>query len=452
VIQLTVQGADSVGTDGQGNLVLATPVGNLTEHAPVIYQDVNGVQQAVSGQFVVEGGNQVGFQVGAYDASQPLVIDPVLGYSTYFGGSGDDYAAGIAVDGAGNAYITGYTASANFPTLNPPQGAYSGSGDAFVAKFNPTGTLIYSTYVGGSAQDNGSSIAVDAAGAAYITGQTYSTNFPTQNALQNTYGGSADAFVTKLSPSGSSLSYSTYLGGSGYEVGYGIAVSATGNAYVTGSTGSTNFPTQAPYQAIYAQGGADAFVSEFNTAGSALVYSTYFGGPSGDTGWGIALDGAGDAYIVGDTGSTNLSTQNAFQGTSGGSDDAFIAKFNPTGSSLIYSSYLGGSGADIAFGVAVDSAGNAYVTGDTTSTNFPTQNAYQGTYGGGSFDAFVAKVSADGTSLIYSTYLGGSNYDIAHGITVDTTGNAYVVGDTFSTDFPTLCPTRNLCHFFPLNW
>ena len=264
------------------------------------------------------------FNVPEYDKTRPLIIDPVLVYSTYLGGSGMDGGRGIAVDSSGNVYVTGVTWSTNFPTQNAYQGTYGGNGDAFVTKLNPSGSLVYSTYLGGSDWDEGYGIAVDSSGNAYVAGWTKSTGFPTQNAFQRTFGGGIlDAFVTKLNPSGS-LVYSTYLGGSRADWGNGIAVDSSGNACVTGVTGSTNFPTQNAFQRTFG-GNGDAFVTQLNPSGS-LVYSTYLGGSGGDVGVGIAVDSSGNAYVTGDTESTGFPTQNAFQRTFGGGWDAFVTK------------------------------------------------------------------------------------------------------------------------------
>jgi hypothetical protein len=359
-----------------------------------------------------------------------------LVYSTYLGGGNADEAQAIAVDGSGNAYVTGHTWSTNFPTQNPYQtDPGDGRFDVFVTKLSASGSsLVYSTYLGGTSDEIGQDIAVDGSGNAYVTGWTWSTNFPTQNPYQTRQGGD-DVFVTKLSASGSSIVYSTYLGGSGGEPGDGIAVDDSGNAYVTGLTNSTDFPTQSPYQTY--QGGSDVFVSKLSASGSSLVYSTYLGGTSRDNGYDIAVDDSGNAYVTGLTYSTDFPTQSPYQ-TDQDSADVFVAKLSASGSSLVYSTYLGGNGVDIGDGVAVDGSGNAYVTGLTYSTDFPTQSPYQTDQD--SADVFVAKLSASGSSLVYSTYLGGSYTDCGYSIAVDGSGNAYVTGGTHSTNFPTQNP------------
>src|ERR1019366_1036278 len=378
---------------------------------PVVYQEKDGTRREIAASYAITAANRVTFELAKYDASRPLYIDPLI-YSTYLGGSWYDSGSAIAVDSAGNAYVTGVTNSTDFPTMNPLQPANGGGYDAFVAKINPAGSaLVYSTYLGGSGDDWGNGIAVDGAGNAYVVGQTASTDFPTVNPLQPANGGGA----------------------------YGIAVDSAANAYVVGQTASTDFPTVNPLQPIYGGGGDDAFVTKLNPTGSALVYSTYLGGSNGDGAYGIAVDSAANAYVTGITYSSDFPTKNPLQGFES-IEDVFVTKLNPAGSALVYSTYLGGSDSDLGNGIAVDNAGNAYVTGHTASTNFPTTpGAFQTTFGG-NVDAFVTKLNPAGSAMVYSTYLGGSDYDSGSGIAVDSAGNAYVVGVTASTDFPTMNP------------
>jgi hypothetical protein len=368
----------------KGDLV----VGEVIFHKPVVYQPATNHEtpvthkELIDGKFLLTGAHEVQFQIAAYDRSKPLVIDPTLTYSTYLGGSGDNIGRSIAVDASGNAYVTGITTSTNFPI--------------------------------------------------------------TPGAFQTTLGGFGDAFVSKLNAAGSALVYSTYLGGSDNDAGYGIAVDASGHAYVTGTTLSSNFPTtlgalQTTFGGGSVPGQGDAFVSKLNAAGSALVYSTYLGGSSDESGHSIAVDASGSAYVTGFTTSSNFPiTPGAFQTTLGGAgEDAFVSKLNAAGSALVYSTFLGGRGGESGHSIAVDASGSAYVTGFTTSSNFPiTPGAFQTTLGGAGEDAFVSKLNAAGSALVYSTYLGGSSYDAGIGIAVDTSGDAYVIGQTFSANFP----------------
>jgi beta-propeller repeat-containing protein len=461
-IALCFEGADRLEVDAQGDLILYVGDGAIRQRKPVIYQEVQGVRKEIQGGYVLTNDHQVSFQVAAYDARRPLVIDPILVYSTYLGGTnGGENGTGIAVDAAGNAYVTGHTGAIDFPTVNPLQPDSGGQTDVFVSKLNRSGSaLMYSTYLGGSDGDDSSSIAVDASGSAYVTGSTASADFPTINAFQPVFGGGEpagggflDAFVAKLDPTGSTLLYASYLGGStgsgtsgGAEVGLGIAVDVSGNAYVTGVTGSTDFPTVNALQSARA-GNGDAFVAKISASGNALLYSTYLGGGSldpgvgqdlvnPDTGADIAVDQAGNAYVTGYTASSDFPTLNAFQSDRHGTFDAFVTKLNPTGSAIVYSTYIGGSGGEIGHGIAVDAVGNAYVTGLTDSTDFPTVNPSQSVLGGSS-DAFVIKLNPAGFALVYSTYIGGPASDDSYGIAVDLAGNAYITGVTYSDTFPT---------------
>jgi hypothetical protein len=450
-IHLAYAGAEGVSLSRSGKLLIDTPLGTLRDARPQSFQRIDGRRVPVNSRYALAG-NSYGFAVGHHDLRRSLVIDPSLAYSTFLGGSFVESSRGIdiAVDSAGAAYLTGSTGSTDFPTT---AGAYdttqNGSYDAFVTKLNPAGSsLAYSTYLGGSDNDFGLGIAVDSAGAAYVTGETLSADFPTTaGAFENSF----DAFVTKLNPAGSSLAYSTYLGGSGLDTGYGIAVDSAGAAYVTGTTAG-GFPTTAGAFDTGANGNRDAFVTKLDPARTGLAYSTYLGGGGIDQGLGIAVDSAGAAYLTGSTGSTDFpTTAGAFEASyNGGFSDAFVTKLNPAGSGLAYSTYLGGSGGDGSLfpgapgagaGIAVDSQGAAYVTGDTSSTDFPTTTgAFDTSFNGGFGDAFVTKLDLAGSGLAYSTYLGGSNFDPSPDgidIAVDSAGAAYVTGSTDSPDFPT---------------
>jgi hypothetical protein len=456
--------AETVRIDRNGDLVVPADGGELRFHKPVVYQPMTYKRQmtaaagrrVIEANYVLRGGERIGFQLADYDRKRPVIIDPTLVYSSYLGGSSDDLGSAVAVDALGNAYVTGETFSADFPTTS---GAFQSvkPGDvsnAFVTKLNAAGSaVVYSTYLGGNDLNgvSGRGIAVDASGNAYVRGFTNSIDFPTTpGAFQRTFGGGEDAFVTKLNASGSALVYSTYLGGSGFDGGFdggGIAIDAAGNAYVTGTTTSGDFPTTpGAFQTTPGDGFGrvqDAFVSKLNAAGSALVYSTYLGAT--DTGgFGIAVDAKGNAFVAGFTNSADFpTTPGAFQTTYGGLGEAFVTKLNIAGSGLLYSTYLGGSGGARATAIAVDAAGNAFVTGHTSNTNFPTTlGAFQTTCGGcnlgtDSGDAFITKLNPSGSALVYSTFLGGSGDEAGNGIAIDASGNAYVTGFTNSGDFPT---------------
>jgi hypothetical protein len=436
-IQIQYEGAEGLAIADDGALVATTAWGEIKELAPVVYQEIGGSRRPVASEYVVQSDRTFGFRLGKeYDRAFPVVIDPVLVYSTYLGGGSLDRSEGIAVDGSGNAYVTGETYSSDFPMQNPYQPTLHGS-DAFVTKFSTDGSnLIYSTYLGGTEADEGKDITVDAYGAAYVTGHTTSSDFPTQSPYQTDQGG-IDVFVTKLSSTGNSLVYSTYLGGSGQDASHGIAVDGAGSAYVTGQT-SGDFPTTTAFDGAFNGGNHDAFVTKLSPSGSSLIYSTYLGGSDMDIGRGILVDGSGNAYATGNTFSTDFPTQNPYQTNQGGGD-VFLTKLSTTGNSLIYSTYLGGSRDDYSYDIAVDGSGNAYLTGFTGSTDFPTVIPFDGSLTGG-WDAFVTKLSPTGNSLIYSTYLGGSGDDYGIGIAVDGSGNAYVTGETYSSDFPTQNP------------
>jgi hypothetical protein len=436
-IRLGIEGAKRLRFE-HGDLVLSSFGGDVLLRRPHIYQQKNGTRQEIRGGYIIKSKNEVGFRVASYNRERPLIIDPVLSYSTYLGGSSSvSGGSGIAVDAEGNAYVTGTTSSTDFPTLDAIQPVLHGPSDAFVTKINADGSaLVYSTYLGGSLGERSISIAVDAAGEAYVSGATNSTDFPAVNAIQPTYGGgSNDVFVTKVNAAGSALVYSTYLGGKSDDYYGVIAVDAVGTAYLTGGTSSTDFPTVNAIQPANG-GGYSTFVAKINPIGSALVYSTYLGGYG--VGFGIAVDAAGNAYCTGTTSDPNFPTVNAVQPVLHGPYDAFVTKLNAAGSAFVYSTYLGGvSGVEAGTGIAVDAAGNAYVSGVTTSTDFPTANAIQPTFGGGAEDAFVTKLNAAGNTLVYSTYLGGSANDVISGIAVDAAGNASVAGETKSKNFPT---------------
>ena len=442
-ISLRFSGAENVAVEPvSGDLIIKTEAGELRHHQPIAFQFAEGGKRSVSANYEATADGAVKFRVGAHDSSIPLIIDPIVGYSTYLGGSGDvDFANSVAVDAAGNAYLAGSTNSANFPTLNPFDGTFGGDQlkyDAFVTKMNAAGTaMIYSTYLGGSNDDNGVGLAVDGSGQAHVAGFTDSNNFPTALPFQAALNGTAyDGFLSKLNSSGSGLVYSTYLGGSQNDSALGVAIGSSGSAVITGETASSNFPTVAPYQPIFGGGASDAFVANFNSSGNGLVFSTYLGGSADDLALGVAVNASG-VHLAGATTSPNFPVFNAIQPTFGGSGffDGFVTKMNSSGSGLVYSTYLGGNDYDGARDIGLDVNGNAGVTGVTASSNFPTLSAFQSTRSGTSDDVFVTRISSAG-GLIYSTYLGGTGMDQGAAIAVDATGAAYVTGSTRSTNFP----------------
>jgi len=448
-IQVRYTGVDGLSVAQNGALRVETRFGVISENIPFVYQKVDGVAHEVQGRYVIREAGVFGFAIGGYNRMLPLVIDPKLAYSTYLGGSGSESTWGIAVDNSGDAYIIGHTWSVDFPMENPYDGTYNGHEDVFVSKLSPTGnTLVYSTYLGGSGSESTSygadgGIAVDDSGNAYVIGTTDSYDFPVVNPYDGTYnGGDYDVFVSKFSPTGATLVYSTYLGGSSFEVGSGIAVDGSGGAYVTGETNSVDFPVENPYDSNLSY--EDAFVSKLSPTGDTLVYSTYLGGSDYEEGWGIAVDVSGNAYVVGMTNSVDFPMENPYDDTYSGDNDVFVSKLSPSGNTLVYSTYLGGSG-DESFvichgGIVVDDSGNAYVVGTTDSYDFPVVNPYDDTFNGGFYDVFMSKLSPTGDTLVYSTYLGGSDPDFGCDIAVDGSGNAYVVGMTYSVDFPVVYP------------
>ncbi len=440
-------GARNVKTDDSGNLVISSTAGDVLVHKPVAYQQQNGTRQAVDARFILKANNRVGFELGKYDRSRELVIDPSVSYaySTYLGGSAEDDGFGISFDGSGNAYVTGETMSADFPGFSSTN-KLAGTANVFVTEITPDGSgFLYSAYVGGSASDSGNAIAVDSKGDAFVAGSATSNNFPTtpgsfQPAIVP--GATGNAFIFELNPTGSALTYSTYLGGSVSDIALGVALDGSGNVYTAGKTTSGDFPLSShPLQTAVAGG----FVAKLTPAGkgaSDRVFSTYIGGGGQDFVNAVALDSSANVYITGQTESSTFhTTAGAFQTTFGGVADAFVTAIKTDGSAYIYSTYLGGAGADIGDGIAVDSSANAYVTGET-SGSFPLKSALQPTFGGGGFDAFVTKLNPTGSALVYSSYLGGSQNDLGASIAVDGSGNAYVTGQTVSPNFPTASPTQ----------
>ncbi len=438
-IRLAYEGVLRTGLDREGNLAVETPESRILHSKPTAYQVVGNRRRSVEATFRATDKGEYGFAVGVYDASRELVLDPlVLVASTYLGGSDSDFASATALDPTGAVYVAGYTLSADFP----PTVQTLPRLDVFVTKFAPGGrSLVYSAFFsyGRFAEMCGMSMAVDAKGSAYLTGKTESRHFPVKNAFQTTLKGGWDAFILKLAPSGKSLAYSSYLGGAGAECGFGLAVDGSGAAYIGGWTSSRDFPVKNAYQTSGGGGHPDCFITKVAASGKSLVYSTYLGSTGSSVCAGLAVDGAGAAYITGQTVSHAFPVKSAFQKAfGGGGTDAFISKLSPAGDSLVYSSYLGGSGYDTGWAVAVDGTGAAYLAG-ATNGSFPVKNAFQKTRKGG-YDGFVAKAAPDGKSLVYASYLGGRGNEQALRIAVDASGAAYVAGSTGSLDFPVKNP------------
>lgn len=459
VVKFQVNGADRIKIDAHGDLEVRLKGREVRQHKPIIYQEIDGVRAQIEGGYLLGENNEVGFWVGKYDPDRPLVIDPVLSYSTYLGASLVDKGWAIAVDAAGNTYVGGETSSVQvsvtntnaWTTSNAFQRTYQGDvSDAFVAKLNPTGSgLIYLTYLGGNALDAALGIAVDPAGNAYLTGFTTSPNFPTAGAISTNIHGTVDpffhtyyegdAFITKLDPTGGSLVYSTYLGGTNQDEGLAIALDASGSVTITGETASGDFPVVNAAQPIFGTGISDAFVAKISPTGSQVVYATYLGGTGQDSGQGVAVDQLGQAFITGYTSSFDFPVTNAISATNFGVFKILLAKFDPNGR-LLASGYFGGTGVDYGFRIALDGQGNPYITGSTTSLDFPVANAVQPTNAGGS-DACIVEFDSHLTSVVFATYLGGLFNDEGWDIAIDGAGNAFVVGDSFSLNFPSF-PTN----------
>jgi hypothetical protein len=455
-IRLAYEGAGPLSLGRQGDLRVHTALGTLRDSPPRSWQLVDGRHIAIESHYLFDDATETfGFGLGAFDRDHELVIDPSPIYSTLLGGTANDFGIDVAVDRRGNAYVTGQTISSDFPTTAAPvERAHGGIADAFVAKLDPSGSkLVYATYLGGSGAEAGLSIAVDDAGRAYVSGGTASPDFPTTpGAFDRTDHANEDVWVAKLNAKGSALMYSTLLGGSAIagDFGAAIAVDQEGHAYVAGGTGSLDFPsTRRTFDPTHKGkvNSLDAFVVKLKADGSGLVFGTFLGGMCTDAITGIALDEHGDVYVTGSTVSRDFpTTRGALEAAARGDEDAFVAKINADASKLLYSTYLGGKAFDRAQGIAIDAEGRPYVTGWTTSPDFPTTRGALETHHRGDEDAFVAKLAGGGSDLVYSTHLGGTSKDRGRGIAVDTDGNAYVTGATASPNFPTTPGARSKTH------
>ncbi len=476
-IKLKYDGQDNISVNENGELILKTSIGEVTNGKIYAYQLDNGNKKEVQCKFEQRQDGTIRLKAASYDAKKELIIDPLV-YSTFIGGDASvgTYSRGnsIAIDNAGNAYIKGSAGDVHYPTTTGSYLTQLGS-CGFITKLNVNGSgLVYSTFIGTYlyyplrvyGKDN--SLAIDKNGNVYVTGNTLQDFPTTQGAFQTTYGGGSggkdiefgDAYVTKLNSTGSELIYSTYIGGSGDENACAIAIDTVGNAYITGTTNSVDYPiTSGAFQTVYGGGSGniftgDAFVTKLNTTGSALIYSTYIGGSNNDYSNSIAVDAAGSAYITGHTSSQDYPiTSGAFQTTYGGATvtdyngnvygNAFITKLNSTGSGVIYSTYIGGNEADVSNSIAVDSGGYAYITGWTKSSNYPiTKGSYQTKMISSDVaiysEVFLTKMNSTGSDLVYSTFIGGGGYgDAGCAVTIDNIGNAYITGYTKSQIYPT---------------
>ena len=442
-LMLEFRGADTVSVNDAGDLVLRTPSGDVSLRAPVMYQDIAGRRRPVAGAWTLTGEGRAGFKLGPYDVAQAIVIDPVLEFSTYLGGSGSEDGfdnMGIALDSAGNIYIAGTSDSADFPTTGDIQDQFVALADAVVVKLDPSASsILYATYLGGDGLDAGQAIAVDGAGNAYVGGFTNSADFPTQAPLQATIGGNFDGFVAKIDPAGSALVYSTYIGGSERDFVLGIDVDDAGQVYMTGDVESQDFPLANALQPVW--GGVwDSWAAKLTAAGDALIFSTYLGGSFADSGLDIKADADGFVYVTGFTISPDFPVANAFQDTEAGDVDAYVLKLEPDGSAFVYSTYLGGTNTDRAVGIDIDNFGNAYVVGDTFSVDFPSINAISAF--GGFSDAYIAKFDPTG-GVAYTTFLGGAVADHGLAIAADASGNVHITGMTFSHTFPQVSPVQD---------
>ena len=400
-----------------------------SEHErPVAYQENNGLRREVTASFKRLDDATIGFEVGQYDQSQPLVIDPILVYSTYLGGSADDAGRGIVADIDGNLFLTGDSFSSDFLRQATPTNS-----DVFIGKLSSNGLLLTYSFFGGSKNDFATGLAFDPSGNIYLCGHTESADFPVFNSIGLALKGASDAFAVKLTPGADQFFYSSLVGGAGEESGVSIAADIAGNAYITGRTSSTDFPTFSAIQPVFGGGDSDAFISKIAPDGKSLVYSTFLGGSAIENGSeesGITLDAAGNAYVTGDTQSTDFPTSNALRTTKDGSassSDGFVAKIDPNGINFVYATYLGGSQDDFGFGVAADQTGNAYLTGRTRSASFTGSSATRPTTA--TSDAFVAKLNPAGSAISYLTFLGGTAGDESgNAIVIDSNGNAVIAG------------------------
>lgn len=467
-ISMTFQGSKDVRIDKEGSLVIRTEKAEVIQKAPFVYQEINGQRKEIASNYVIKE-NRVGFEVAAYDTQRPLVIDPILLYGSYVGGSSYEGVNNLAVASNGRLVLAGDTASLDFPTNSPLYAANQGNTDVFVMEFKANGrSLEYSTYIGGISRDRAFAVATADDGSTYVTGESLSSDFPvTAGAYQATRSSGADVFLLKLKPKGKAIEYSTFLGGTGNDIGLGLVVAGPESVLLSGRTSSTNFPVKNAVQAAFG-GYHDAFLAKVDTSqsgASSLVYSTYIGGSDWDEGLRVDVDAAGNAYVVGDTASTDFPTtagafQEAFQTYP---SDVFVTKIAADGSAVSYSTLVGSpllpgdDPLDVwkeeeGWAIAVDDAGHAYITGFTDSGDFPvTAGAYNSPSVAtpGNDDVFITKLSLDGSSLVYSAMIGGSNLEKGAGIALDEAGSPYITGWTTSSDLPVKNQYQSVLYISP---
>lgn len=489
--------ADNVRISSEGDLVVRMPFGELRHRKPVCSQEAVEGRRAVMAGFKNFGGGVYGFEVGDYDRRLPLIIDPLvlvfstfqggtkgesmwdiavdsqnavygvgytessnyplkkaadktfggfvegflfkfdsngkLVFSTFLGGNGEDQPRGVAVSPKGTVWVTGKTKSTNFPTLKALDSTANGEEDAFVAGFGSDGTLLSSTYLGGSRLDFGSGIVAISDSSVVVAGRTKSPNFPTKKARDASHNGQEDVFLTKLNSDASAILFSTFFGGRQLDWAYGVAADRSDNIYLTGGTLSSDFPVLNAFDSTR-NGNSDVFVSKFSKTG-ALVYSTYFGGNGREDAYRLAVDSQGAAYVTGWTASINIPLKNAFDSTQGGDSDAFLFKLMPSGQSLGFSTYLGGSKGECGIAVCLDASGDVWVSGYTLSADFPLKDPWDKTIAG-IWEGFISRFSSSGNEPKLSTFIGGTRYDSIWGLASGTDGSLYVGGGTDSTNFP----------------
>ncbi|MGK0299050.1 MAG: hypothetical protein ACI9XC_002676 [Gammaproteobacteria bacterium] len=450
-IKLDFTGIDESSLIEGNNVEFVIGGGSIVQQIPAAYQDIQGQRHAVTAKQLLNDIGGVSFSLSEYQSDHTVILDPILHFSRFFGGRGEEEIISMTTDMEGNIFITGGSSSPNLPisndSLSYPASMFDVEGNrlAFVAKLDPTGTrLIYLTYLGGNKTSTAHYIKVDSSGNAYVAGRTEANDFPTLNPIQSRYGGgSDDVFISKLNADGSALIYSTYLGGSEYDQARSMALDSSGNVYVTGRTESANYPVLNPIMPKFS-GKLDAFVTKVSADGSKIIYSTYLGGRENDIGHAITTDTEGNAYVTGLSNSPDFPTVGAIQPTfrGGDGDDTIVLKINAAGSALVYSTFIGGSGDDESRAIAVDASGNVIITGYTRSHDFPILNALQANFAGATHDIFLTSLNASGSGLRYSTYLGGSGSDYGRGLALDADGNIYLTGYTTSLDFPTYQPLQ----------